>query len=101
MSVFSGWNRESLAALKEALTGSPEGLAAFALVAIAGFFAIGLVVFFASRQIGGFFLKVREDEERARMEEEEEERASEEEAERALLGEGTNCGIESEREEQP
>lgn len=73
MSVFSGWNRESLAALKEALTGSPEGLVIFALTALIALLALGLVIFFASRQIGGFFLKVREDDERARREEEEEE----------------------------
>ena len=96
MSIFSGWNRESLAALKEALTGSPEGLMAFAVVALAGFLAVGLVVFFASRQIGGFFLKVREDDERARMEEEEEaERKRAEEAGISLPRDETDCKTES------
>ncbi len=71
MSVFSGWDRESLAALKAAMTGSPEGLALLAGLLLAGLLAVSLVVFFATRQIGGFFLKVREDEERARAEEEE------------------------------
>lgn len=72
MSIFSGWNRESFATLVEALTSSQEGLVAFVVIVLAAFLSIGFVVFFASHQIGGFFLKIREDDERIRKEEEEE-----------------------------
>ncbi len=71
MSIFSGWDRDSLARLKEALTSSPEGLFSLALLCLVGVAAIALVVFFASRQVSGFFAKVQEEDERARLEEQE------------------------------
>ena len=71
MSIFSGWDRESLARLKGALTSSPEGLFSLALLCLIGVAAIALVVFFASRQINGFFARVQEEDEQARLEEQE------------------------------
>lgn len=73
MSIFSGWDRESLLALKDALTASPEGLGALALVCLIGVAAIGIVCLFVSHKVGGFFTKVQEEEEQARLEEMEEE----------------------------
>lgn len=74
MSIFSGWDRESLLALKDALTASPEGLGALALVCLIGVAAIGIVCLFVSRKVGGFFTKIQEEEEQARLEEMEEAR---------------------------
>ena len=68
MSIFSGWDRESLLALKDALTASPEGLGALALVCLIGVAAIGIVCLFVSRKVGGFFTKIQEEEEQARLE---------------------------------
>ena len=73
MSIFSGWDRESLLALKNALTASPEGLGALALVCLIGMAAIAAVCLFVSHKVGGFFTKVQEEEEQARLEEMEEE----------------------------
>ena len=73
MSIFSGWDRESLLALKDALTASPEGLGALALVCLIGMAAIAAVCLFVSHKVGGFFTKVQEEEEQARLEEMEEE----------------------------
>ena len=69
MSIFSGWDGESLTALKAALSGSPQGLAALAVMGLVGVAAVLLVGFFVSRQIGGFFVHVQEEEERQRQEE--------------------------------
>ena len=73
MSIFSGWDRESLLALKDALTASPERLGALALVCLIGMAAIAAVCLFVSHKVGGFFTKVQEEEEQARLEEMEEE----------------------------
>jgi hypothetical protein len=73
MSIFSGWDRESLLALKDALTASPEGLGALALVCLIGMAAIAAVCLFVSHKVGGFFTRVQEEEEQARLEEMEEE----------------------------
>lgn len=73
MSIFSGWDRESLLALKDALTASPEGLGALVLVCLIGMAAIAAVCLFVSHKVGGFFTKVQEEEEQARLEEMEEE----------------------------
>ena len=73
MSIFSGWDRESLLALKNALTASPEGLGALALVCLIGMAAIAAVCLFVSHKVGGFFTRVQEEEEQARLEEMEEE----------------------------
>ena len=58
MSIFSGWDRESLLVLKDALTASPEGLGALALVCLIGMAAIAAVCLFVSHKVGGFFTKV-------------------------------------------
>ena len=73
MSSVSGWNRESLAALKHALSSSPEGLAALALMGLVGVIAVVIVGFFVSSRVSGFVGKVYEEEEQARREELEEE----------------------------
>ena len=69
MSIFSGWDGDSLAALKAALSGSPQGLAALLAMGLVGVAAVLIVGFFVSRQIGGFFAHVQEEEERQRQEE--------------------------------
>lgn len=68
MSVFSGLNAQSLAAVIEAAKRSPQGLAALAVAGIIALLALGLAVAYAARHIGGFYARIEREEEDAARE---------------------------------
>lgn len=74
MSIFSGWNRENLGILWRVITTSPQGAAAAGVGLVVCVLVIGFAVSLASREIGGFYARVQEEDERARLEEEETEK---------------------------
>lgn len=74
MSIFSGWNRENLGILWRVITTSPEGAVVAGVGLVVCVLVIGFAVSLASREIGGFYARVQEEDERARLEEEEAEK---------------------------
>ena len=65
MSIFSGLSLENLQIAMEAAKRSPKALAALAIVAVVGF--AGHMI---AHHVGGFYARIEEEDERARMEEE-------------------------------
>ena len=83
MSIFEGWDRETLAELYRIVTGSWGGVAALAVFAIIAVLLIVVVGLYVSHQVSGFYLKIqKEDEEAAREEEEREKAETQEESEK-------------------
>ena len=63
MSIFSGWNAGDAELLKEALTGSPQGvmmLTVFVLILIA---LIYILVHIISHQVSNFYIRISQEEE--------------------------------------
>ena len=65
MSIFSGLSLENLQIAMEAAKRSPKALAALAIVAVVGF--AGHMI---AHHVSGFYARIEEEDERARMEEE-------------------------------
>ena len=65
MSIFSGLSLENLQIAMEAAKRSPKALAALAIVA-----AVGFAGHMIAHHVGGFYARIEEEDERARMEEE-------------------------------
>lgn len=67
MSIFSGLSLENLQIAMEAAKRSPKALAALAIVAVV---AVGFAGHMIAHHVGGFYARIEEEDERARMEEE-------------------------------
>lgn len=70
MSIFSGLSLENLQIAMEAAKRSPKALAALAIVAVVAVAAVGFAGHMIAHHVGGFYARIEEEDERARMEEE-------------------------------
>lgn len=74
MSIFEGWDPGQLKAMFRAASGSPEILLILAGVGLFCLLLVGFAVLFTVHHITGFYARVREEEELARLEEEQAEK---------------------------
>ena len=70
MSIFSGLSLENLKIAVEAAKHSPKALAALAIIALVAVIAVGFAGHMIAHHVGGFYARIEEEDERARMEEE-------------------------------
>ena len=79
MSIFSGLSLENLQIAMEAAKRSPKALAALAIVAVVAVAAVGFAGHMIAHHVGGFYARIEEEDERARMEEQAAKNAAQEE----------------------
>lgn len=68
-SIFAGWDAAALRAAWQAAQSSPEGLAALGITALVMLAAVGLAAWRIAHHVGGFYARMQQEEDEARMEE--------------------------------
>ncbi|MBR1709374.1 MAG: hypothetical protein IJ719_11160 [Clostridia bacterium] len=85
MSIFSVWGKGDFGIIRDALTGSKEGIAALVIFTVVLIGIVLIMVRLISHQLSGFYIHVSQEEEEQRLEEERErEKAAAEPTEGAL-----------------